>query len=136
MITRLAHLCLNVKNIARTIEFYNKKLGLPIQFQFEKNGQLFGTYFRAGELNFIEAFEKPDVEIKNTGLVHLCLESDDIDADIAAWTARGVACSPKKLGADHSWQTWIQDPDGNQLEIHQYTPESAQLQGGTVEVTW
>jgi hypothetical protein len=27
---------------------------------------------------------------------------------------------------DHSWQAWITDPDGNKIELHDYTPESWQ----------
>jgi hypothetical protein len=32
-----------------------------------------------------------------------------------------------------SWQAWIKDPHGNPLEFHQYTPQSAQLLGGSIE---
>ena len=37
----------------------------------------------------------------------------------------GVVTAPN-LGADHSWQAWLADPDGNRIELHQYTPESKQ----------
>ncbi len=30
------------------------------------------------------------------------------------------------MGSDHSWQAWLSDPDGNRVELHQYTPESWQ----------
>lgn len=136
MITRLAHVCLNVRDIQRTIAFYRDALGLPLHFPFEKNGRVIGAYFKVGEGNFIEAFERPDVQPVNTGLVHFCLEVDDLDGTIAGLTGKGVMASAKKLGADHSWQSWIQDPDGIRIELHQYTAESSQHRGGTVQVNW
>jgi hypothetical protein len=30
----------------------------------------------------------------------------------------------------------VSDPDGNRIELHQYTEESAQLRGQSVQVTW
>ena len=126
MLTRLAHVCLNVRDIGRTIAFYRDVLGMPLHFTFTKGGRAMGAYFRAGERCFIEAFEKPDVAVQNTGIVHFCLETPDIDAAISALTARGVACTPKKLGCDRSWQTWLSDPDGNRIELHQYTADSQQ----------
>lgn len=136
MFKHLAHVCLNVHDIARTIDFYHGKIGLPVQFTFMKQGRLIGAYFRVGERTFIEAFEMREVVVANTGITHFCLEVDDIDAFIDQAQRNGVACSAKKLGCDQSWQTWLRDPDGNRFEVHQYTRESAQVIGGVVEVDW
>jgi hypothetical protein len=48
---------------------------------------------------------------------------------VAALAAAGVEATPPKLGCDRSWQTWIRDPDGNRVELHQYTAESSQRTG-------
>lgn len=132
MITRLAHMSIQVRDIARTIAFYRDKLGFPIAFTFVKNGKLGGAYFDLGGRSFIEAFEKE----KPDGITHFCLETDDIDDFIAKATAQGVACTPKSLGGDHTWQTWLRDPDGNAFEIHQYTARSMHFLGGECEITW
>ena len=50
--------------------------------------------------------------------------------------AKGIACSAKQLGGDHTWQTWLRDPDGNAFEIHQYTEHSMHFTGGECEITW
>lgn len=136
MITRFAHVCLNVADLDRTIVFYHTILGLPIKFTFEKAGKVCGAYFQAGEKTFIEAFPRSDLKVVNTGIVHLCLETDDIDGFIRNVSAKGIACTPKKMGCDQSWQTWLQDPDGNKIEIHEYTTRSAQILGGVVQVDW
>jgi len=132
MITRLAHICLQVRDMGRCIAFYRDGLGFPIAFTFQKQGALKGCYFKLGERSFIEVFET-DTPV---GITHFCLECDDIDAFIAAATAKGIPCTPKKLGGDGAWQTWLRDPDGHAFEIHQYAPGAMQFAGGVCEITW
>jgi len=136
MISKIAHVCLNVSDFERTVAFYHGALGMPVRFRFEKQGKPIGAYFEAGAGTYVEFFVKKDLKVSNTGIVHLCLEVADIDQAMADLAAKGVACTPKKLGADQTWQTWIADPDGNRIELHQYTPDSAQARGGVVEVNW
>lgn len=136
MIARLAHLCIHVQDVNRSIDFYSTKLGLPVKFTFEKNGKLNGAYFGCGGNSYIEIFEVPYAERVNTSLQHFCLETEDIDAFIADVRSRGVACTDKSLGCDETWQAWMEDPDGNKFEVHQYTPRSFQHQGGVAVVNW
>lgn len=136
MIKRLAHVCIHASDLNKTVDFYHGKIGLPIVFRFHREGVLMGVYFALGHQTYLEAFEKPDLEVVNTGISHFCLEVDDIDGFIREVTSHGVECTEKKLGCDQSWQTWLQDPDGNRFEIHQYTDASAQLNGGIVNVDW
>jgi lactoylglutathione lyase/glyoxylase I family protein len=136
MITRLAHVCVHVSNINTAMDFYGKKLGLPVKFIFEKKGRLGGAYFEIGNSTFIEVFEVPDLKVVNTGIAHFCLETDDMDAFMRDMKSKGLACSDKKLGCDESWQTWLQDPDGNKFEVHEYTGKSYQRHGGTAEIDW
>ena len=132
MITRLAHICLQVKDIQRTVAFYRDGLGFTMVFTFKKAGAFKGAYFALGGQSFIEVFEVDEP----VGITHFCLETDDIDAFIAAATAKGISCTPKSLGGDHTWQTWLRDPDGHAFEIHQYTDSSMQFHGGECEITW
>jgi len=57
---------------------------------------------------------------------HLCLEVDDINATVEDLRAKGIEVTDPALGSDRSWQSWLADPDGNRIELHQYTPESRQ----------
>lgn len=38
----------------------------------------------------------------------------------------GVEVGDITFGSDQSWQAWLKDPDGNNIELHGYTPESKQ----------
>jgi lactoylglutathione lyase/glyoxylase I family protein len=135
--TRFAHVCLYVKDLGRSVEFYNK-LGFQKRFVFNRNGSVFGAYLEFGDGNFIELFE--DVSRSAAAalgrLAHFCLETPDIDATMESLSARGIGFSPKKLGSDSTYQIWLKDPDGNEFEIHQYTAESSQIVGGEVEADW
>ncbi len=63
------------------------------------------------------------------GYQHLCLEVSDINECKAALLKNGLKLDKDiTLAADNSYQLWVTDPDGNRIEIMQYTAESKQLQ--------
>ena len=63
------------------------------------------------------------------GLNHVCLTVSDLDATVASLTAAGVPLSrPSKTGADGNRQAWIEDPDGNRIELMEMAPDSLQAQ--------
>jgi catechol 2,3-dioxygenase-like lactoylglutathione lyase family enzyme len=128
MIKGLAHVCFRVTDLDRSIDFYRNKLGLTPAFDFRRdNGERFGLYFHVGERTFIELFVgEPQPRDTQQSYQHFCLEVDDLKKTIAQLQAQGVEVTGEKLGNDHSWQAWIEDPDGNRIELHQYTPESWQ----------
>lgn len=132
MVSRLAHISLQVKSISRAIAFYRDGLGFPIALTFKKEGLLKGAYFALGNRSFLEVFEV-DVPV---GITHFCIETDDMDGFIAAASARNIPCTPKAMGGCRTWQTWLRDPDGNAFEVHQYTDRSMQFHGGECEITW
>jgi catechol 2,3-dioxygenase-like lactoylglutathione lyase family enzyme len=135
MIKQLAHACIFSSDLAATEEFYCGKLGLKKVFDFIKEDSLYGFYLALGNSTFLEVFAEP-AEQHPSRIRHLCLEVSDIDAAIMRLDEQGVAHTGKKLGGDHTWQTWIKDPDGIDIEFHQYTPKSAQTCGTDCPVDW
>lgn len=128
MITNLAHLCFVVRDLDATLEFYVGKLGLEHGFDFIKDdGARHGFYLKVGGGSFIECFQGQTEPAGNTSYKHFCLEVDDLAATVTDLRAKGVEISDAKLGLDQSWQAWLSDPDGNRIELHQYTPESWQI---------
>jgi hypothetical protein len=43
--------------------------------------------------------------------------------------SRGVTVTGRKTGNDRSRQAWVKDPDGNLIELQEYTPQSRQFTG-------
>jgi catechol 2,3-dioxygenase-like lactoylglutathione lyase family enzyme len=130
MIKQLAHACIHAGDLEKTAEFYCNVLGCESGFDFIRNGQRFGFYIKLGNGTFIEVFERDAISGQGS-IAHLALEVDDMDAMIARVKSHGYDIGDKKMGADHSWQVWLQDPNGVRIELHEYTPESCQLVGGT-----
>lgn len=138
MIKALAHLCILSTDLDRTRDFYCRILGLSPGFDFLRDGRLFGFYIKINDRQFIEVFKTDDDPAGRTSrlITHLCLETDDIDALRSHLESSGVTVTEKKLGADQSWQIWCKDPDGTDIEFHQYTPASSQLTGTVCHVNW
>ena len=136
MFKRIAHICLNVENLDRSINFYSK-LGFKTVFKFTRGGKFFGAYLKISENNFIEIFENPAAEKTNSsGIAHFCLEADDIDLIISSLEKSGISHTDKKLGCDGTYQIWMKDPDGYDFEVHQYTENSSQFTAKNVEADW
>ena len=128
MITGLAHVCFHVRSLDASLAFYRDGLGLAEAFPFlHDDGTKFGVYLHVGGRNFLEFFEgKVDETAGRPSYSHFCLEVDDIEQTAAELRTRGVEVTEVKLGDDRSLQAWLADPDGNRIELHQYTPQSKQ----------
>ena len=128
MIKNIAHLCLAVENLQVMEDFYTKTLGLKKAFDFVNNeGHRFGCYVKVGNRTFIEMFEGKDpAAAGNASYRHICLEVDDVAKTVGEIRARGGKISDAAMGSDKSWQAWINDPEGNAIELHGYTKDSWQ----------
>ena len=128
MIQALAHVCFVVSDLAAAEAFYRDGLGLRPAFDFQSEaGERFGVYLYLGGRSFLELFQGEPVPSETQGsYAHFCLEVDDLPGTVAELRGKGLEVTDPKLGSDRSWQAWLQDPDGNRIELHQYTPESKQ----------
>ncbi len=133
-ITSIGHVAVRVADIDRSLAFYTGRLGFPEMLRLHRDdGSLWLVYLRVTDEQYLELF--PDArggrappEDAN-GLNHLCLTVGDIEAAIAGLVERGVPLlRPLKRGADGNRQAWIEDPDGNRIELMQMMPGSLQEQ--------
>lgn len=135
MIKGLTHAAILVTDLERAVAFYRDILGLSEQFRLSRDdGSAWLVYLNVGDRQFIELFPGAAGQYEKragAGPVHICLEVDDIHKTFAELTGRGAPApsGEPKLGADGSWQFWTQDPDGNPIEFHQFTPDSRQVSG-------
>ncbi len=139
MVKALAHICLLSSDLQRTLEFYTETLGMKKKFDFLRDGQWIGFYIEIGDRQYIEVFENHDdlqASGVRKGIPHFCLEVEDIQTMHDVLVARDVAVTAPKFGADQSWQIWCKDPDGIDIEFHQYTDASSQLTGKNCLVNW
>ncbi|MDH7570286.1 MAG: VOC family protein [Armatimonadota bacterium] len=141
MIRGIAHVCFTVRNLDAALAFYCEGLGLRHAFDFRReSGERYGVYLHAGGRNFIELFQGTLAEpAPGQAYRHLCLEVDNIEESVAAMRVRGIDVSPVKMGADHSWQAWITDPDGNRMDqkemLFELQPAGQPAPGNSQEYT-
>jgi glyoxylase I family protein len=137
MIKQVAHVNIVANDLPACEAFYCGILGMEKAFEFLKEGELLGFYLKAGGNTFIEVFAADQAPATDRlPIKHLCLEVDDLDEVIEAVRAKGWAITDKELGCDHAWQSWITDPTGVQIELHQYTPQSSHFTGKPCIVDW
>jgi len=141
MIRQLAHVSLFTDQLEEMRRFYVEGLGLRFAFPMKSSdGEDFGLYFDAGNSSFVEIFDRKGAQAiwggddsrieRGTAFRHLCFEVTGLDAFCARLRARGVQVSEPSLGMDRARQAWTADPDGNPVELLDYTSDSAQLRRG------
>jgi lactoylglutathione lyase len=140
MIRQIAHSCFFTDRVEEFVKFYQTGLGLPVKFTLKNDaGQVMGYYFDCGNSTFIEVFDQT-LAVKQWGgqiealkptsqYRHLCLEVTGLETLKQTLEARGVSVTKITMGIDHSHQAWIADPDGNAIELMEYTARSRQLGG-------
>jgi len=137
-IKSLAHVCIKTTDLGKTGDFYCAALGMEKLFNFTRKEQVIGFYMKAGNNTFVEVFLVGQAEptSPNHTLSHFCLETDDIEALRQQLLDKGYSPGPVRMGADNSLQFWIADPNGINMEFHQYGGQSSQITGQDVEVNW
>lgn len=120
----LGHINFKVADLDRSIAFYSK-IGFPEFLRLtETDGTPWIVYMRITDELYIELLPN-GVGVAGdqaaTGLNHLCLTTDDIEATVEELKTRGIPLTapfdPARRGLDGNRGTWIADPDGNRIEI-------------------
>ncbi len=134
MVKGIGHGAFNVKDMDKTVEFYEKCLGFKKAFEIPRStGEPWIVYMYAGGDQFVELFYGATKDIpykdENAGFFHLCIEVDDIQSTWQRLVETGAPLddAPKCAG-DGNWQCWTHDPDGVKLELMQYDPNCMQLE--------
>ena len=133
--TQIAHVALKVRDLDKSLDFYVNKLGFAEMLRLPKPDGSPGVwlvYLRITDDQYLELFpdgqgdRAPDRDA--TAINHVCLGVADLDATLAQLERVGIPLSAqKKMAADLNWQAWIEDPDGNRIELMQMMPDCLQL---------
>jgi len=141
VIRQLAHVCLHTRDLDAMVGFYEGSLGLPVKFSLRNDdGEPVGHYFACGQSTFLEVFDqdrfiekfggtRADLAAPAGRVQHLCFEVTGLEELHRRLEAAGVPYFDAGVGLDHSRQTWLADPDGNTVELMEYTAASLQLTG-------
>jgi catechol 2,3-dioxygenase-like lactoylglutathione lyase family enzyme len=129
----IGHVAFRVTDLERALDFYCGKLGFQEAFRLEREGEPspWIVYLRVGPNQFIELFPGGEGTVAPRGPAagynHYCLVVDDLAATLRELGDRGVELTGEpRRGMDTNWQFWLQDPDGNAIELMQIVPGSPQ----------
>lgn len=102
----------------------------------KKKDKVWLTYLEIADGIYIELFDQLAAFIchkaKNIHLnfQHFAIIVDNIEETKADLISKGVIIDTDiSFGPDFTYQMWIHDPDGNKIEIMQYTEKSFQVVG-------
>lgn len=133
-VTGLGHVAFRIKDLERTLDFYCGTLGFREAFRLDREGapSPWIVYLHIAPGQFLELFpggegDTAPARSQATGYNHFCLLVDDLQATARELQEKGITItSGPKQGADHNWQCWVNDPDGNAIELMQIMPDSPQ----------
>lgn len=126
------HVAIKVSDLDRSLAFYADLMGFPEMMRLHNDdGSTWLVYLRITDDQFIEIF--PGAESDRApgwnanGVNHMCLAVEDMDETVAALKAKGVVFTKDvQLGLDGNRQAWLEDPDGNRIELMEMAPDSLQ----------
>jgi len=137
MITGIGHVAFRVTDLGRALDFYCGTLGFREAFRLDRDGEPspWIVYLQLAPGQFLELFPGGEGAVasrtRGAGYNHYCLEVDDLRATLRELAARGLAVTGEPIrGMDENWQYWIQDPDGNAIELMEITAASPQAAAG------
>ena len=122
------HVCFFVNDQERMADFYCRQLGLKQMFEQKFPGtELSAIYVRIAQGQFLELIGNfPKGEKSQAGFGHLCLHGEDIHKAHQELTEQGLAPTKVDMGAARCLKFYLDDPEGNTLEIMQLLPDSLQ----------
>jgi len=113
--------------------FYTETMGFPEMFRLHRDdGRVWLVYLRITDDQYLEIFPEAiqdrAPEPENNGINHFCLTVENIEEIVRQLEAKGVALYlPLKTGADNNRQAWVQDPDGNRIELMEMASNALQF---------
>jgi catechol 2,3-dioxygenase-like lactoylglutathione lyase family enzyme len=122
-IVGLSHAAFYVNDLAKARAFYKDFLGFAEPFSRpRKNGEV--VWIKINDHQTVELFYDPEIARDADRLYHIAVETDDTEAMRAYLQSKGVEV-PAATAVDQigNRNFFIKDPNGNTVEIVQYTPE-------------
>lgn len=132
---RFNHVALRVRDVAQSLAFYEGVLGFREAFRVNRpDGSLGLIYVQFGADQFVELFEggdegrQPDPPPKGSGFLHFCLTVEDLAATLAELRRKGLDLGERAgepyRGTSGALIYFIQDPDGNKVELAELNERS------------
>lgn len=120
MFKRIDHIALNVADLKRSVEFYERHFGFKKYFGHTASGGVEITYLKLGDtvLELVNRSEGAPVGF------HFCLETDNFDDAVTQLRNKGMELTraphstPARVPREEGWRRVVfRGPDGEQIEL-------------------
>jgi len=127
-IVGMPHVDFRVHDMEASRHFYKDFLGYSEPFDIKTDGKLIMAFIKINDRQYIEL--SPEESTSQPRFVHLALETDDAEALRQYVKAKGYNASdkPAARGRIRNIGTGLVDPDGNHIDVTQYTPDGESMQ--------
>ncbi len=124
-ITGIAHVAYRVSDIDKEVNFLGK-LGFEEAFASTSGAKTMEVFVKVNDSQFIEVYPQTDPK-QPLGWMHVCYESDALDALDSAYAANGLNPAKVAKGSAGNLIFSLKDPDGRVTEFTQYMPGSRHM---------
>lgn len=131
LIKGLTHKAFHVSDMEASLRFYCDCLGLPKMFEIKDDeGKDWLLYLKITDGQYIELFYGGEQNWDVNFGKHICFEVSNIEACIKRLNDFGYSMFNNMkplLGKDNNLEAFVQDPDGNLIELMQFGPDALQF---------
>jgi catechol 2,3-dioxygenase-like lactoylglutathione lyase family enzyme len=126
-IVGMPHVDFRVHDIEASRHFYKDFLGYSEPFDIKADGKLVMAFIKINDRQYIEL--SPETSPNEPRFVHLALETDDAEGLRKYVKSKGYKGSDKEAsrGRIRNIGTGLEDPDGNRIDVTQYTPDGESM---------
>jgi catechol 2,3-dioxygenase-like lactoylglutathione lyase family enzyme len=122
-ITDIAHIAYRAADLGKEVAFF-QKLGFEQAFaNTSPDGKVTQSFIKVNDHQFIEIYPQTEPG-QELGWMHVCYESDDLNALFTALDAHGLKPSPARKAGAGNLLSVLRDPEGRVTEFTQYMPGS------------
>lgn len=128
----LGHVNFKVRDFTRSVEFYEKLGFKPFLELTDEDHKPWIIYLRFDDNLYLELIgggkdRSPGPE--PTGFNHMCITVSNIEEAAKELDAKGLKLMNPlslKTGLDNNRGAWVEDPDGNRIELMEMAPNCVQ----------
>ena len=126
-IVGMPHVAEKVHDLEASRHFYKDFLGYSEPFSIKIDGKVWMTFIKINDRQYIEL--SPETSPSEPRFMHLALETDDAEALRLYMKSKGykTSATPAKRGRIGNIGTGLEDPDGNHIDVTQYTPDGESM---------
>lgn len=121
---KLHHVALTIKDLEISLPFYESNFGFKEIKRFRRDDMGATGCMIENENIILELWQYDNFkegkkeDMSFSGFHHIAFTEDDVETLYNNFIEKGIICGPLRKGASGGTYFFMQDPDGNEIEIY------------------